>query len=78
MFRIPRSHPYPPTIDLGTVRETLAYIHDDASRVPGLEKLTAALETAMAEATAAEHAVKGPVFGAMTHARFFPRRGMKS
>ncbi len=37
MFRISRTRPWPPTIDLSTVRETLMYMRDDARAVPGLE-----------------------------------------
>ena len=43
-----------PLVDLETVRETLAYIHDDLSRVTGLEKASAALGQALAELAAAE------------------------
>ncbi|MCB1520844.1 MAG: hypothetical protein KDJ37_09755 [Hyphomicrobiaceae bacterium] len=73
MFRIPRSRPWPPEIDLATVRDTLGYMHDDAARVPGLEKLKSALAEAIREAEAAERRapplVKGPLA-----ARFLPRR----
>lgn len=37
------------TIDLETVRDTIAYIHDDLERVPGLEKAVAALDAALRE-----------------------------
>lgn len=54
MFRIPRSQPWPPAIDLGTVRETLLYMHDDMKRVPGLEAVAAALKSTLAEIETAE------------------------
>ncbi len=54
MFRIPRSQPWPPAIDLATVRETLLYMHDDMKRVPGLESVAEALQTALAEIETAE------------------------
>ncbi len=38
-----------PHIDLETVRETLAYIHDDVRRVPALAGLAGALGAALAE-----------------------------
>ncbi|MBL8566151.1 MAG: hypothetical protein JNM89_10590 [Hyphomicrobiaceae bacterium] len=74
MFRIPRAKPYPPQIDLSTVRETLAYMHDDMCRVPGLEKLRDALGVAIEEAAAAERHAPPLVEGAFA-ARFLPRRG---
>ncbi|MGD9785603.1 MAG: hypothetical protein AB7E80_07865 [Hyphomicrobiaceae bacterium] len=73
MFRIPRSRPWPPEIDLHTMRDTLAYMHDDASRVPGLEKLKDALATAIREAEAADRKPQQLVPGALG-ARFLPRR----
>lgn len=54
MFRIPRSQPWPPAIDLATVRETLLYMHDDMKRVPGLEAVAAALEATLSEIETAE------------------------
>lgn len=73
MFRIPRSNPWPPVLDLATVRETLHYIHDDMTRVPGLERVANALETALVEIEAAERNAKPPVIGPLA-ARFLPRR----
>lgn len=58
MFRIPRSQPWPPAIDLATVRETLHYMHDDMKRVPGLEAVATALEKAMSEIDTAERDAK--------------------
>lgn len=54
MFRIPRSHPWPPSIDLSTVRETLLYMHDDLKRVPGLEGVASAIANTLQEIEAAE------------------------
>lgn len=73
MYRIPRNDPWPPRLDLTTLRETLIYMHDDMSRAPGLEKLRDALALALKEAEAAETAARtGEVrIGA---ARFVPRR----
>jgi hypothetical protein len=41
-------------LDLSTVREMLAYMHDDLRRTPGLERAAAALDTAIAEVERAE------------------------
>lgn len=49
MFRIPRQNPWPPVVDLTTVRDTLSYMKDDMERVPGLERVAAALKEALAE-----------------------------
>lgn len=73
MFRIPRAHPWPPTLDLSTVRETLHYMRDDARRIPGLEGLADALDKAMAEAEQAERRSE-PVTYSPIVARFLPKR----
>ncbi len=73
MFRINRSNPWPPHIDLSTLRETLVYMHDDMTRVPGLEKLRDALALALKEAEAAETAARSKRVN-ITNARFLPRR----
>ncbi len=73
MFRIPRSHPWPPSLDLSTVRETLHYMRDDARRVPGLEDLAAALDQAIEAAETAEKSTK-PVSYSPIAARFLPLR----
>ncbi len=72
MFRIPRSKPWPPQVDLSTVRETLAYMHDDMCRVPGMEKLRDALGVAMREVDAAERRAPPLVEGPFA-AKFLPR-----
>lgn len=73
VFHIPRSRPWPPQIDLATLRETLAYMHDDMCRVPGLEKLRDALGSAIKEAEAAERRQPPLVEGPLA-AKFLPRR----
>ena len=75
MFRIPRDNPWPPQIDLSTVRETLSYMRDDMKRVPQFEQIAAALENAISELDKAEAKsprVLGP--GVVTHSRFVPYR----
>ena len=49
MFKIDRSRPWPPDIDLATVRGTLRYMEDDMRRVPQFAKIAAALEDAIRE-----------------------------
>jgi hypothetical protein len=78
VYRIPRSNPWPPHIDLSTLRGTLIYMHDDMARAPGLEKLRDALALALKEAEAAEAVARAkappkskPQF---TSARSLPRR----
>lgn len=71
MFRISRSEPWPPAIDLSTVRETLVYMHDDMKRVPGLEGVAAAIATTLDEITAAESKSKA-VPRSPISARFMP------
>lgn len=73
MYRIPRSNPWPPQIDLTTLRETLIYMHGDMARVPGLEKLRDALAVALEEAEAAQAVAQTKVTN-ITRARFLPRR----
>lgn len=74
MFRIARSRPWPPDIDLSNARETIAYIEDDMRRVPGLEKVAAALHSAIDEIDAAERSVPRATPYSITSARFMPRR----
>jgi len=73
MFKIPRRHPWPPVLDLATVRETIAYMHDDMARVPGLERVAGALKMAIDEIEAAERNAKPPAINPSV-ARFLPRR----
>jgi hypothetical protein len=75
MFKISRDKPWPPSIDLSTVRQTVAYMQGDLARVPGLEKIAAALDTAMQEIDAVQP--RRPVVNLSEHlarARFLPRR----
>lgn len=78
MFRLHRSQPWPPTLDLTTVRETLSYVHEDVSRVPGLEKVAAALQVTLDEIAHAERSHSGPVIGTVMAARFFPRMAARA
>jgi hypothetical protein len=41
-------------VDLGTIRETLAYIRDDLARVPGLERAAEMIGSALGELETAE------------------------
>ena len=66
-----------PRIDLETVRETLAYMHDDMERVPGLVCVRQALGRAIAEIRALEGTPRKPGSGPMRlpgpdAARFVP------
>ena len=71
MFKIPRQRPWPPTIDLATVRETLHYMKDDMRRVPGLEKAAGALDNAISEIETAEEKLQ-PVNYTTIGAKFLP------
>lgn len=73
MFRISRHRPWPPSIDLSTVRETLAYMREDARSVPGLEQVADALANAIREVDAAERKLQ-PVSLEPIAARFLPAR----
>lgn len=73
MFRISRKNPWPPAIDLSTVRETLIYMRDDARLVAGLENVAAALDKAVAEVETAESRMQ-PVSYSPIAAKFLPAR----
>ncbi len=73
MFRISRNRPWPPAIDLATVRETLIYMRDDARAVPGLEHVAASLDAAIGEVDAAEANLK-PISLSAIESRFLPMR----
>jgi hypothetical protein len=73
VFRIPPRHPWPPAIDLSTVRETLSYMRDDARSVQGLEALAQALEAAISEADAAEAKLRPASYSPIA-SRFLPAR----
>ncbi len=73
MFRISRHRPWPPSIDLSTVRETLIYMRDDARSVPGLENLATALEAAIGEVDSAQDKIE-PASLSPIASRFLPAR----
>lgn len=72
MYRIPRSNPWPPQIDLSTLQETLHYMHDSLTHTPGLEKLRDALALAMKEAEEAQTSARSRPTN-IINARFLPR-----
>ena len=74
MYRIPRSNPWPPTMDLATVRETMRYMHDDIKRIPGLEKAAHAVNQAIKEIDLAERAATRQQRLSPIAAKFLPRR----
>ncbi|MCU0954453.1 MAG: hypothetical protein MUC37_07530 [Hyphomicrobium sp.] len=73
MFRISRHRPWPPAIDLSTVRETLTYMRDDARSIPGLEALAQSLDAAIAEVDATEDRLQ-PHTASPIASRFLPAR----
>ncbi len=73
MFRISRHRPWPPVIDLATVRETLVYMRDDARAVPGLEQVAQSLDDAISKVDAAEAKLQ-PVSLSPIASRFLPAR----
>jgi hypothetical protein len=74
MFRISRRKPWPPQIDLDTVRETILYIESDMARVPGLEGVAAALKTAVREIDRARPPMALPSERQAIAPRFIARR----
>lgn len=74
MFKIPRKQPWPPTLDLTTIRETLSYMHGDMKRVPALTKAAEALEAALREIDTARAKTAAPIIGRITGARFLGRK----
>ena len=63
-----------PLIDLGTVRDTLAYIRDDLQRVPGLECAAELIASALAEIAAAERRRLAPIPRSVLETRLLQRR----
>ena len=63
-----------PTIDLATIRETLAYIRDDLQRLPALEGAAKLLMAALAEIAAAERRQLASLPRSVIEARWLPRR----
>lgn len=75
MFKISRNRAWPPSIDLTTVRQTVTYMQGDLARVPGLEKIAAALETALAEIDAVQvRPTVANLNDPVLRARFLPRK----
>ena len=63
-----------PLIDLGTVRETLAYIRDDLQRVAGLERAAELLGSALAEIAAADRRRLAPIPRSILELQLLRRR----
>ena len=63
-----------PLVDLGSVRETLAYIREDLQRVPGLERAAEHLVSALAEVEAADRRRLAPIPRSVLEARLRARR----
>jgi len=61
-------------IDLGTLRDTLAYIRDDLQRVPGLERAAGLIDRALAEVAAAERRRLAPIPRSVLETRLLTRR----
>ena len=60
-----------PGIDIGTIRETLAYMRDDLRAAPNLAKVGSALEAALAEIDAVS-AARAPASTRAVPAGLFP------
>ena len=63
-----------PLIDLGTVRDTLAFIRDDFQRVPGLERAAELIGAALAQVQSAERRHLAPIPRSVLETRLQPRR----
>ena len=75
MFKISRTRSWPPAIDLSTVRTTVAYMQGDLARVPGFEKIAAALATAIKEIDAVEIQPRAVnLTASVIRPRFLPRK----
>jgi hypothetical protein len=75
MFKISRTRSWPPAIDLSTVRKTVAYMRGDIARVPGLEKIAAALDTAIKEIDAVDTRPRvHNITDSVLRSRFLPRK----
>lgn len=75
MFKISRSRSWPPAIDLSTVRKTVTYMQGDMARVPGLEKIAAALEVAIKEIDAVDTRPRVVnITDSVLRSRFLPRK----
>jgi hypothetical protein len=56
VFKVSRTVPWPPLLDLHSVRRNLAPIQQDLASMPALAKASIALEAVIAEIDAAERA----------------------
>ena len=75
MFKISRTRPWPPAIDLSTVRKTVAYMQGDMARVPGLEKIADALAVAIKEIDAVDQRPRVVnLTDTVVRSRFLPRK----
>jgi hypothetical protein len=63
-----------PLVDLDAIRETLVYIRDDLTRVPGLDRAAERLTAALAEITQAERRRLAPISHSIIDARLVLRR----
>ena len=63
-----------PLVDLGTVRDTLAYIRDDLQRVPALERAAELIDAALSEIRAAERRRLAPIPLSILDTRLLPPR----
>ena len=77
VFRSSRRPPRPQAIDLSTIRETVSYMHDDAVRTPGCERLAIAFGAVLREIDAAERQRLASPVGEIISARFIPFRRAK-
>jgi hypothetical protein len=63
-----------PAVDIGTLRDTLAYIRDDLGRTPGLEQAAELVGAAVAEVEVAERRRLAPIPRSVMEARLLARR----
>lgn len=61
-------------MDFETLRATIAYMHDDASRTPGCERLARALDEVRREIDACERSRAETPASSVVSARFVPFR----
>ncbi len=63
-----------PLTDLDTVRDTLAAIHADLRRVPGLELASELIETALVEIAVVERRRLTPPYQTLDPRAYLPRK----
>ena len=63
-----------PLTDLDTVRDTLAAIHADLRRVPGLELASELIETALVEIAVVERRRLTPSYQTLDPRSYLPRK----